>query len=104
MIPSEPDSNGLYRILTVLFLTITLMYYSVSIGFTAQTVGHLLFGLMAVRSKNGGPVLMGRAFGFSVFYVLFGWSTLIFTFCLPSKRAIQDMLSGVLVVKITKNR
>ena len=85
---------------TLLFLAFILMYYTISLGITAQTVGHWFAGLMVVRTK-GGPVLMGRAFIFSVFYILFFWTTLLFTYCLPSKRAIQDKLSGIRVVKIT---
>ncbi len=55
---------------------------------------------MVVRD-DGEPVLMGRAFVFAVAYLLFFWSTLLFSFCLPSKRAIQDFISGIRVVKTT---
>jgi hypothetical protein len=37
---------------------------------------------------------------FTLFYYIFWSTTLVFTFVLPSKRAIQDMLSGVRVVRI----
>jgi len=97
---SSEAEYGIFLILTLAYFTAILMYYTVSIGFTAQTLGQRFAGLMAIRTK-GGPVLMGRAFVFSVFYLVFFWTTLPFTFCLPSKRAIQDKLSGIRIVKIT---
>ena len=90
----------LFTVFTLGTLSCILMYYTISIGMTAQTAGQWAAGLMVIR-KKGGPVLMGRAFVFSFWYILFFWSTLLFSYCLPSKRAIQDKLSGVVVVKIT---
>ncbi len=89
-----------FILLTLVFVSCVLMYHAVLMGFMAQTIGQLVWGVMVVRN-DGEPVLMGRAFVFSVAYLLFFWSTLFFSFCLPSKRAIQDFMSGIRVVKTT---
>ena len=96
------NENLVFLIFTLVYLSSILMYYTISMGLTAQTVGHWIVGLMVVRT-TGGPVLMGRAFSFSVFYLLFFWSTVLFTYCFPSKRALQDRFSGTRIVKIATN-
>ena len=94
------EKSTAFILFTLVFLACTLMYYTISLGFMAQSLGQMFWGLMVVRTE-GEPVLMGRAFVFSVCYLLFFWSSLLFVFCLPSKRAIQDLLSGIRVVKTT---
>ena len=98
-IKSGIDQDQIFLYLSLAYLGCILMYYTILMGFSAQTVGQWVLGLMVVR-KEGSPVFMGRAYFFSVFYILFFWSTVLFTFCFPSKRAIQDRLSGVKVIKI----
>ncbi len=100
LIGAQLDPDIAYTVFTLAMLGTLCMYYAIAMGFMAQTIGHWFWGLLVVRTE-GGPVLMGRAFVFSICYVLFGWTTLFFTYCLPSKRALQDILSGVRVVKIT---
>ena len=100
LVQSLGNKGELFTAFTLGVLLCIFMYYTISIGMTAQTAGQWVAGLMVIR-KKGGPVLMGRAFVFSVCYLIFFWSTLLFSYCLPSKRAIQDTLSGVRVVKIT---
>ncbi len=100
---STLERDTAFTLFSVGFLSCILLYYAISIGYTAQTVGQLLCGVMVVRT-DGGPVLMGRAFVFSVWLLVFGWTTILFTFCFPSKRAIQDKLSGVRAVKISTGK
>jgi uncharacterized RDD family membrane protein YckC len=99
LIQGGANSKVIFTIATLAFVFCILMYYTVLLGFTAQTVGQMFWGIMVVRSQ-GEPVLMGRALVFSVFYLIFFWTTLVFAFSLPSKRGLQDLLSGVRVVKI----
>lgn len=99
LINGGTNKNDVFRLFTAVYLVTIFFYYTVLLGFTAQTLGQHFWGLMIVR-KEGEPVLMGRAFCFTIFYLLFFWSTVIFTFVLPSKRAIQDALSGCRIVRI----
>ncbi len=86
--------------LTILFAGGVLLYYTVMLGFSAQTLGQWFFGIMILR-PGGGPVLAGRAFLWTLALLLLWPTTFLFVFVLPSKRALQDLLSGVLVVRIT---
>jgi uncharacterized RDD family membrane protein YckC len=91
--------NSIYTLVSVTIFLIYLMYLTVFMAFNAQTVGQWFWGIMVVRTE-GGPVLMFRAFCFTLLHMLFWWSTFIFVFALPTRRGIQDKLSGVRVVKI----
>ncbi len=100
LIEQHTSKELVYILFTLGTLGSVLIYYTVAIGLMAQTPGQWFFGLMIV-GKDGGPVLLGRAFIFTIGYLLFSWSTLVLTFCLPSKRSLQDFISGTRVVKIT---
>lgn len=93
------SGDGAYFAFTALYFIVVAMYFTISMGFTAQTVGQYFWGIMVVR-PGGEPVLLGRAFVFTMFLLMFFPATLLFVYCLPSKRSLQDMLSGVLVAKI----
>ena len=103
LLQGDANQHNVFVGFTLIFLFTVLMYYTVTMGFTAQTLGQWLFGIMVVRT-GGQPVLMGRAFVYSVFYMLLFWSTVVFAYCLPSKRAMQDMLSGVRVITIATKK
>ena len=100
LIQNNNNEYQAFTLFTLMFISFLLLYYTISMGMVAQTVGQWFSGLMVVRTK-GGPVLMGRAFIFSIFYLVFFWTTLLFTYCLPSKQAIQDKLSGTRIIKIS---
>jgi uncharacterized RDD family membrane protein YckC len=100
LIEGSTGKDVAYTIFTLAMLGSIFIYYTLMIGLTAQTAGQWFCGLVVIRT-HGDPVLLGRAFVFTLSYLLFSWSTLVLTFCLPSKRALQDFVSGVRVVKIT---
>lgn len=89
-----------YTIFTLATVAVYLLYYAVIMGRTAQTLGQWFWGIMVVR-PDGRPVLVGRACWFAICELVFGWSTLVFGFVLPSKRALQDLFSGIRVSRIT---
>jgi uncharacterized RDD family membrane protein YckC len=91
--------DGAFLCFTALYFIVTVAYYSLALGFTAQTVGQYFWGLIIIRPE-GEPVLLGRAFMFTIFMLLVWPTTLVFSYCLPSKRALQDMLSGVVIARI----
>ncbi len=100
MIENGAVRDGVWMLVSIGILALYLLYYVVAMGLRAQTVGQWFWGIMATR-PDGRPVLMGRACWFAVLELLFFWSTLLFVFVLPSKRGIQDMLSGVAISRIT---
>lgn len=90
----------LYLATSLLTGFIALIYYTIGMGFAAQTVGQWFFGVMVVR-PDGGQVLLGRAFCFTILHFFLFWSAVFATLLLPSKRAIHDKLCGVVVICIT---
>ena len=76
---------------------ITLLYYTVNIGFYAQTPGQRFYGIMATN-KTGDAVLLNQALIYSFFFVI----------CFPlapvvvylTKKSLQEYISGVQIVNI----
>ena len=83
---------------TLSSLTVILLYFAISLGFFAQTVGQYFWGLMVLH-KDGGPVLMGRALFFTLLMIPFGITTPVLAYCTRSRRALQDLFSGVVVCR-----
>lgn len=96
----EGDTEILYVLAVALIFFLVLVYYTVLLGLRAQTPGQQFSGIMVVK-PNGDPVLLGRAYVFTLFYLLLGWTTALPLLILPSRRALQDFLSGLIVIRIT---
>ncbi len=84
----------------LLFAAFFIFYYTVGLGFAAQTIGQWFWGIMIVRAE-GEPVYVCRAFFYAVFSALLMPTTMIFTVIMPKRRALQDLLTGVRIIKIT---
>lgn len=93
------DADQAFLLTTAAMVFVGLIYYVFTMGFMAQTLGQRFWGIMIIRD-DGEPVFLARTFLFTILYYIFFWSTIIFTFVIPSKRAIHDMLSGIRVVRI----
>lgn len=89
-----------YTVFSSGFFLFALLYYILYWGLSAQTFGQWFWGIMIVRTE-GEPVLLTRAFLYTLLYFVFGLTTFLPTVVLPSRRAIQDKLAGVRVVRIT---
>ena len=92
------DQHLAYLVFSASTMALSLLYFGVSMGFYAQTIGQYFWGLMVLR-KGGGPVLLGRAMLFAICMIPLGITTPILAFCTRSGRAIQDLLSGVVVCR-----
>lgn len=90
----------LFMAATLLFVILYLLYYTLSIGLTAQTLGQWFFGIMLSR-PDGEPVLLGRALMFTVLHLVFWWTTPPFAVIPRNKRALQERLCGCVVTMIT---
>lgn len=93
-------ATPVYAVVTLLIVASHFLYYGLLMGLTAQTLGQWFWGIMVV-CPDGEPVLTGRACCFAGLELVFGWSTLFLGFILPSKVALQDMLCGLRVIRIT---
>lgn len=102
MLGNGADPKVVYTGFTLALVFCSVMYYTILLAFTAQSVGQKFWGIMVVR-PNGDPVLMARALVFSVFYLLLFWSSFPFIFSLPNKKALQDIFSGLVVARISKS-
>jgi uncharacterized RDD family membrane protein YckC len=98
LVPEQAEL--LYVVHALVMLLLALGYYTISLGMTAQTIGFWFFGIM-VSKPNGDPVLSLRAMVFTILYGLLGWTMIPMCFILPSQRALHDMLSGLVVIRIT---
>ena len=71
-----------------------LIYYSWTIGMRAQTFGQSFWGIMIVRANDGSPVLLGRAYIYTLCMILFGWLTPFMAFITPNNRSVHDLISN----------
>ena len=87
-----------YLCYTLAGILISLAYFSLALGFMAQTLGQLFWGVMVIR-KDGEPVLLGRAYLFTVL----SWLTLpltpILTYSTRSHRGLAERMTGVVVCR-----
>ena len=86
-----------FPIFTIGLLCFTMFYYTISLGFKAQTLGQWFWGIMIIR-PSGQPVFLWRAFLFSILTWMFLPLTPLSAI---TKRSIQDQIMGVRTVKIT---
>lgn len=92
------DSTSAFYLGLVIFYPCFLLYYAGTISSRGQTPGHKLWGLMVVH-KTGDELFLFRCYWFTVFMLIFGVTTPFIMFLLPSGRALQDVLTGVRVVR-----
>lgn len=90
----------LFLLTTVVAMGTILFYFTLTMGIQAQTMGQWFAGLMVLRS-DGGPVLIGRAFAFTLCHLLLFWSTPLFLLIMPKRRALHDLCCDLRVVRIT---
>lgn len=75
------------------------LYWTFTVGLWAQTLGQKFFGLMQIKHNTlGNPVLLGRAYFFSFFFVLF--FPINFFFIFVFRRGLHEILSGSSVVNV----
>lgn len=93
------DVNAVFDRLFIIFFAGMLLYYGISLGVYAQTVGMWFWGIMIVK-KNNGEVFLGRAYLFSLLMIIFGVISPFIVYVNPSRRSLHDILSGTKLIKI----
>lgn len=75
------------------------LYWTFTVGLWAQTLGQKFFGLMQIKHNTlGAPVLMGRAYFYSLFFIIF--FPINFFFIFVFRRGLHEILSGSSVVNV----
>ncbi|RMD85282.1 MAG: RDD family protein [Lentisphaerae bacterium] len=77
-----------------------LLYFTVGLGFKAQTVGQWFWGIMIIRS-DGAPVFAGRAFMYTLLAVFLWISSPLFYLIMPKRRTLPELLTGTRIIRIT---
>jgi uncharacterized RDD family membrane protein YckC len=76
-----------------------LAYYLIGFGFKAQTIGQWFWGIMVVGGE-GDPVYPFRALIYLILHIMLLPLTPLAAI-MPERRALQELLTGVRIVKIT---
>ena len=75
----------------------TLLYYTMCIGFKAQTFGQRFYGIMAVDT-NDRPVMLQKSFIYSLFLIIFLPLEPFVVYV--TKKSLHEMISGVKIVNV----
>lgn len=81
------------------FFTIFLLYYGLLLGLYAQTFGMWFWGIFIVKPDLEEVYLL-RAFFFTVAMIFTGIASPFIVFISSNRRSIDDVLSGVILLKI----
>ncbi|GEM_PF-2135434 len=100
-LPPQPNEelNSSFRKHCYLFILGALLYYSIALGIFAQTFGMWFWGIIITRT-NLEEVFLGRAYVFTVLMLILGVITPIMLLFNPYKRALHEILSGTMLIKI----
>ena len=97
------DLTLLSTMISLLGVTLHVVYHTVLIGGCGQTVGKMLLGIAVVR-RNGGPAGYGRALlrvmggGLCVLTLGLGRLPIFFT---RERRGLSDLIAGTRPVSVT---
>lgn len=81
---------------------IYLLYFTLTIGLQAQTVGQSFYGIIVVNSEDGSPILTGTAFVYSLLLLVM-WPLAPFGIIVtPAKRALHDFMSKSRVIYLQR--
>ncbi len=93
------EVNSAFNKCVCLFVIGVLLYFGISLGIFAQTFGMWFWGIMITRTDLS-EVFLGRAYFFTVLMFLLGVLSPMFVFLNPYRRALHDILSGTMVIRI----
>lgn len=99
LLSQEVVFSSLFTSLNIaLFVFIYLLYFTMLIGLRAQTLGHWFWGIMVVSSNDGSPVMLGRAFTYSLLLLLTWWAAPYGAYITPAKRTLHGYLANCRVI------
>ena len=75
----------------------TLLYYTMCIGFKAQTFGQRFYGIMAVNTEDR-PVMLLKSFLYSLFFIIFLPLEPFIVYV--TNKSLHEMISGVKIVNV----
>ena len=89
-----------FNALFTLFAFSVFLYYGISLGIYAQTVGMWYFGLIIVRGHDS-EALPARTFAYALLSLVFAPITPFVVLLNPAHRSIQGYLTGTRLISIT---
>ncbi len=98
--PPPASMHKTFYAFLALFVASLLIYYGISLGIYAQTVGMWFWGIIIVKGIDA-EVFPARAFVFSLLMFLIGPLTPIVVFANPQHRSIHGYLTGTRLIKVT---
>jgi RDD family protein len=97
--PAESMHKTFYVFFAVFVATI-LIYYGISLGLYAQTIGMWFWGIIIVKGYDE-EVFPARGFAFTLLMFLIGPLAPLVVFINPQHRSIHGYLTGTRLIKIT---
>ena len=94
------DENAVYITVPVLIVFV-IMYFTLFIAFTTQTIGQRFWGMFLIRT-NGKPFWIGRVFFYSLLTTIFGIFTPIFL--IIGTKTYPELLTGTRFAKVLTNK
>ena len=98
--PPPASMHKTFYALFAFFVATILIYYGISLGIYAQTIGMWFWGIIIVKGADS-EVFPARAFAFSLMMFLIGPLAPIVVFANPQHRSIHGYLTGTRLIKVT---
>jgi len=98
-VKSGADPNVVFLKAFPLFIAGIVIYYGLTLGLYAQTIGMWFWGLIIVRPDLG-EVYLGRAYLYTVLMIIFSVTTPFVVFLNPIKRSIPEYLTDTMIIQI----
>lgn len=93
------EVNMLFYSYFAFLLSGILLYFGLSLGLYAQTIGMWFWGILITKTDTG-EVFLGRAYLFTVLMFVFNVADLLVAYINPAKHSIHEILSGTMLIKI----
>lgn len=98
--PQPASMHKTFYAFFTIFVASILIYYGISLGIYAQTIGMWFWGIIIVKG-HADEVLPARAFAFTLLMFLIGPLAPIVVFANPQHRSIHGYLTGTRLIKVT---
>lgn len=98
--PPPASLRKTFNFFFAVFCLSVFLYYGISLGIYAQTVGMWYWGLIIVKGKNE-EAFAARTFAYAVAAFLLGITTPIVVLVNPQRRSLQGYITGCRIISIT---
>jgi uncharacterized RDD family membrane protein YckC len=93
------DGNSAFYLGLLAYYGTALLWFSLILAFVGQTPGQKFWGVILIK-RSGEQFYLGRAYIYGVLALIFGLLTPFFVFVAPSRRSLQEIVTGTRMVKV----